>query len=172
MDIKNFSWWLIIILNITGYFIFRFGMISRGNKKHEIEFLGGILLTISFALMFIFWGIKNGLILIPIFWLITTPIVEIFISKIYKKINEPYKKYHELVEKKNNQFSLFEKNSTEREFQILGEMFPKEHYPILLRWSEKNQQTLEDTVKSVAEKWHNGDIVSACQALESDLQHG
>lgn len=73
---------------------------------------------------------------------------------------------------KQGQVGLFDNEPIEKYFKIMGETFQKEEFPILLRWSEKNPQTLEDRVRSVAEKWHNGDIASACQALESDLQHG
>lgn len=73
---------------------------------------------------------------------------------------------------KQGQVGLFDNDPIEKYFKIMGEIFQKEEFPILLRWSEKNPQTLEDAVRNVAEKWHNGDIASACQALESDLQHG
>ena len=86
MPLNNLVWWLIILLNLLGYFMFRFGIISRGHLRSPIEFLGGTLLTISFIVMFILFGFKSGLILIPIFWIITTPLTEISVGRIYKTL--------------------------------------------------------------------------------------
>lgn len=91
MFFQNFNWRIIILLNLLGYFIFRFGMVSRGALKEIVEFIGGLILSASFILMFLFFGAKEGFILILIFLFVITPIVEIFIAKIQKKINEPYK---------------------------------------------------------------------------------
>ena len=70
--------------------------------------------------------------------------------------------------------NLFDKTSKEtaEEFLILGEKFPTGEYPMLYRRSQMNKEWLEEQIQSVADAWHEGDIVSACQALESDLQHG
>ena len=45
------------------------------------------------------------------------------------------------------------------------------HYPILRRRALKNPEMLEREIKSVANAWHEGDAISAMQALESDLEH-
>ena len=92
MNINNFSWWLIIILGLISYFIFRYGMTSRGNLKEIISFLGGILLLLSFILMFLLFGIKSGVIYILIFWVVITPINEIILQKVRNKIDKPYDK--------------------------------------------------------------------------------
>ena len=96
MFFSNLHWWLIIVLNFVGFIIFSFGL--KLNKKdlikkplaEIIEFFGGIIILASFALMFWLFGIISGLILIPIFWLIVTPIVgillELGVNKANKKI--------------------------------------------------------------------------------------
>ncbi|PIX74387.1 hypothetical protein CO083_03840 [Candidatus Roizmanbacteria bacterium CG_4_9_14_0_8_um_filter_34_12] len=55
---------------------------------------------------------------------------------------------------------------------ILGETIDKENFPILYKWAKDNSETLEQQLKSLADKWHEGSIISAMQALESDLEHG
>lgn len=97
MFFYSFGGWVIIFLNTIGYFIFRFGMVSRGYLKDLltlIEFVGGTILLGSFILMFYYFGLKNGLLLIPIFWFITTPIVEVLIGKMQRKLSKPYQKIH------------------------------------------------------------------------------
>ncbi len=68
--------------------MFRFGMISRGLRKHEIEFAGGVILLVSFVLMFVRFGLVSGLLLIATFWIIVTPIVESAIIKIRRRLYE------------------------------------------------------------------------------------
>lgn len=55
---------------------------------------------------------------------------------------------------------------------ILGESLDPENYPKLYEWAKNNSETLVKQLKSIADKWHNGSIVAAIQALESDLEHG
>ncbi len=54
---------------------------------------------------------------------------------------------------------------------ILGEELDPKYFPKLSRWALTNPSTLEDQLKSIAEKWHEGNIVAAILALESDLSH-
>ena len=54
---------------------------------------------------------------------------------------------------------------------ILGEEITSEHYPIMVEKAKADIVATEQMVKSVAEAWHEGSVVSALQALESDLQH-
>ena len=46
------------------------------------------------------------------------------------------------------------------------------YFPVLYKWVKENPETLESQLKSIADKWHEGNILSAMQALESDLEHG
>lgn len=55
---------------------------------------------------------------------------------------------------------------------ILGEIIDKENFPKLYNWVKTNPKTLESQLKSIAKAWHEGSIISAMQALESDLEHG
>ncbi len=84
----------------VGYFVLRFGMVSRGRSREIIQFIGGIILTICFILFFLFLGLKAGFLNILIFWVIITPVTELIINKIQKKINLPYKDIHEYLAKK------------------------------------------------------------------------
>jgi len=86
MQINNLDWLLIVILNFFAYFVFRFGGISKGDSKEIIEFIGGTLILISFVWMFISKGLLSGVVLIIIFWVIVTPITEILIERIKRKI--------------------------------------------------------------------------------------
>jgi len=55
---------------------------------------------------------------------------------------------------------------------VLGVSISQESFPILYKWAQEHPETLRDQVKSIAKAWHEGDALSAMQALESDLQHG
>lgn len=56
--------------------------------------------------------------------------------------------------------------------KLCGEEISKKHFPILYQRAVNNKEGTEEMVKSVAKAWHDGNVVSAMQALESDLQHG
>ena len=75
-------------------------MVSQGRFREIIQFSGGVILTISLILSFLLLGWKLGLLNILIFWVIVTPITELIINKIQKKINLPYKEIHEHLAKK------------------------------------------------------------------------
>ncbi len=83
---NNFGYGLLYSLTGLGYLIFRFGMISRGNSKQYIEFFGGILLFTSFVLMFILFGLKSTVVLIVVFIVAITPLGELLLSDISKKL--------------------------------------------------------------------------------------
>lgn len=82
MYFNDLNWWLIILFNFIGYFLFILGVKSENRSPLLviIEFMGGIITFASFVAMFWVFGIKSGLILIPIFWLIITPIVGILVK--------------------------------------------------------------------------------------------
>lgn len=65
-----------------------------------------------------------------------------------------------------------EKSNKEKTFSVLGEEFSVKHYPVLYRWAERNLDTLEERLQNLADVIYSGDVVSAAQALESDLEHG
>lgn len=90
MQLNNSIWYLITFLSLISYFIFRFGMISKGAKKGLIEFVGGVGILTSFFLMLGLFGFISMLILIPIFFLINTLIVEAIIQFINKKLYGHY----------------------------------------------------------------------------------
>lgn len=96
---KNLILWTAVFI---GYFLLRFGMVSRGRLRDLLQFIGGVILTISFILAFIALGIKMGIITILIFWVIITPVAELIIIPIKKNINKPYKAIHEYLAEKYN----------------------------------------------------------------------
>ena len=60
----------------------------------------------------------------------------------------------------------------ENTFTVLGETFSVEHFPHLYEMYKTSSDNLARQLQGVADAWHNGSIVSAAQALESDLSHG
>lgn len=56
-------------------------------------------------------------------------------------------------------------------FEVCGETFSKKHFPHLYLMNMTNEEHLKQTLRSVADRWHNGDIVAAAQGFESDLGH-
>ncbi len=58
------------------------------------------------------------------------------------------------------------------EIIILGETFDRDIIPHVARMFDKNRANTEIQIKSIADAWHEGEIVGAVQALESDLAHG
>jgi multisubunit Na+/H+ antiporter MnhG subunit len=94
------NWAIVIALMVIGYFLLRFGMVSRGRIRSLIQFIGGSTCTIAVVASFILLGWKGALIFIGIFFFVITPIVEVFISKIDAKISEPYNEAHEYLAQK------------------------------------------------------------------------
>ena len=60
----------------------------------------------------------------------------------------------------------------EKEVLILGESFDRELFPKLAEMMDRSPAETEAQVQSVADAWHEGSIVPAVMALESDLAHG
>lgn len=79
-----------IVPMMLGFFLLRFGMVSRGSKKEAIQFLGGIVCFSSVVLAWFLLGWKAWIGFIAIFFFVITPIVETIISTIELKIGEPY----------------------------------------------------------------------------------
>jgi len=93
-------WVLLCISIFIGYFILRFGMVNRGRSRSYIQFTGGLLLLVSLVTSFFLIGWVKGLINIAIFWIVITPIVEIIIQRIDKRINAPYEEIHMRIAEK------------------------------------------------------------------------
>lgn len=58
------------------------------------------------------------------------------------------------------------------QFELCGEIFSKEHFPHLYRMVQTSRENAEKQLKSIADIAHEGSVVSAAQAFESDLAHG
>lgn len=52
---------------------------------------------------------------------------------------------------------------------VLGEEFSRQNIPHVARMWDIDRVSAESRIQSVANAWHNGSIVGAVQALESDL---
>lgn len=62
------------------------------------------------------------------------------------------------------------KNNIQSEsFELAGETFQIKYFPNLYAMTKTSPTNTETQLRSVADAWHDGDIVSAAQALESDL---
>jgi len=92
----EFYWYVITISTLIGFFIFRLGMTSQWLYKDLIEFIGGAITLFTLIVMFYFYGLVAGIVLVAIFWFIWTPIVDIII----KKIRIPDQKTIERLSKK------------------------------------------------------------------------
>ena len=55
---------------------------------------------------------------------------------------------------------------------IFNEQFDREHIPHVARMIDTDRGGAEKQISFTAYIWHDGSIVSAVQALESDLAHG
>jgi len=60
----------------------------------------------------------------------------------------------------------------DNEITISGKVFDRRHIPQVAQMVDKNKENAEKVITSLAFLWHEGSIVSAVQALESDLAHG
>ncbi len=90
MNINNFYWWLLVLLNFASYLIYSFGNISRGNSKILIQFAGGALFVLSFILMFVLFGLWSGVILILLAFALVAPIVGLLMARLEKKLYGHY----------------------------------------------------------------------------------
>ncbi|HAT68550.1 MAG: hypothetical protein A2481_02405 [Candidatus Yonathbacteria bacterium RIFOXYC2_FULL_47_9] len=54
-------------------------------------------------------------------------------------------------------------------FTILGEVFERKHFPNIARMFDRDPSNTEQQIQSIANAWHEGSIVSAAIAFESDL---
>lgn len=59
----------------------------------------------------------------------------------------------------------------DKEFVVLGEGFKIVHFPRLYRMYKNDPENLAMQLRSIADAWHEGSIVSAAQAFESDLSY-
>ena len=55
---------------------------------------------------------------------------------------------------------------------ILGEEFSRKHIPNVSRMIDTHRENAERQIQSIADAWHEGSIIGAVQAFESDLAHG
>jgi len=54
-------------------------------------------------------------------------------------------------------------------FTILGEVFERKHFPNIAKMFDIDPSNTARQIQSIADAWHEGSIVSAAQAFESDL---
>lgn len=57
-------------------------------------------------------------------------------------------------------------------FNLAGESFEVVHFPHLYRMYQVDPVNTENQLRSIADAWHEGSIISAAVAFESDFAHG
>ena len=57
-------------------------------------------------------------------------------------------------------------------FLVAGEQLEKRHFPKLYGKYEHDLAWLNEQVVSIADAYHDGSVIAAAAALESDLEHG
>lgn len=92
-------------------------------------------------------------------------------QRLEKEHKEAVKRYLTLGRTLQEAYSNFFQMS-DNKVLILRETIDKKNFPILYKWAQEHPDTLEAQVKSIAKAWHEGNIMSALQALESDMEHG
>lgn len=60
-------------------------------------------------------------------------------------------------------------DKNDREFELCGETFAAEHFPRLYRMVQTSPTNAATQLQSVADAWHDGNVVSAAQSFESDM---
>jgi hypothetical protein len=63
------------------------------------------------------------------------------------------------------------KNNKSETIVISGVELDKDNFPVLYDWAISNPDTLARQLKSIADKWHEGDLNMAAICLESDLKY-
>jgi len=61
-------------------------------------------------------------------------------------------------------------DTNEEQILVAGITIEKFYYPKLYEWGKNHPETLEAQLRSIADKWHEGDLRCAANALESDLK--
>ena len=82
----NPIFWMLVGVCLIGYFMFRYGMVIAKSYNNELEFIGGITILTSFVLVLILVNWKAIFALLGLFWIVVTPIVEITISSLQKRL--------------------------------------------------------------------------------------
>lgn len=72
------------------------------------------------------------------------------------------------IGKKKSVMDILEKS---KPVEILGAKISAYYYPVLYRRFQRSPKKTESWIKSLADRFHEGNIVSAIQILESDLAH-
>lgn len=83
--------------------------------------------------------------------------------------NDPSKMLPEYTGKKKGVSHDQPVHTNNHTFTILGEEFEIKHFPKLYSMHQNSPARLERQLRNTADAWHKGHIVSAAQALESDL---
>lgn len=81
IKLQNINWWLIVLGNLIGYFLYRFGSSKNGILSPLVEFIGGSILVVTFMVMWFQFGFIAVIGLIIIFMFPITIICEIMFFK-------------------------------------------------------------------------------------------
>lgn len=59
----------------------------------------------------------------------------------------------------------------QKKFVVAGLKLDRKNFPVFYQSAKKNQPLLEEKLKKLANEVYQGNVGSAAQALESDLEH-
>lgn len=118
MNINNVWWWILVLVNASGFFVYKFALISRGLKKEIVKSVGLICVGISYLTILLIFGWGSFLLVLVLVPLITTPIMILLMGSIEDKLYperiklrekyhltpEQYSKTGENTERKINDF--------------------------------------------------------------------
>lgn len=62
-------------------------------------------------------------------------------------------------------------DKNDEQLNIAGEVFLRRSIPNVAGWYDHDPNLTEARIKDLANRWHEGSIVAAVQALESDMAH-
>lgn len=133
---------LISIFCLVGYFIFRYGMVTRSLYAPVIEFVGGSITFFAFVAITYFLGWKPLLGLVLVFWIIITPLVESLLKYLQKTSHDSEKAQYE--RRRRNRQLAHKKEDTDLFpdlFLILGKRDKEGLYHVYLANTTDQQYT-------------------------------
>ncbi len=143
---NNFFWWLIILVNFTGYFLKMFGW------KQEIKITGQAFIIISFVWMWLQFSFGQFLILFPIYFL-TKTIADVIMILIISsdKFNSSIKEKAQRREKsrwiiKKAEKRIWSAREGEWIFKRIKEL-TQEEYPNLEKWLKDEPEDFIESIK-------------------------
>lgn len=80
IEINNVWWWIPVVVNILGFFVYKFASIAEGSMKEIGKAIGLLLVIISYSIMVFRFGLISFLILLVIIPIAVTPFLILIID--------------------------------------------------------------------------------------------